>query len=290
MPRARQPKVDITMPAEGEPIQLQRVYLRKMGRQQDMQVWVVDGSRVRAHVFDEFLEGGNDQRYRFVPPGEAWVDGATSSEEYEYALEHELHERHLMQSKGLSYDRAHTSALMLELDLRRKMRRVCQQHELMQKPMPSVDVHGTQEIEDIGDKVELRDIYRYRLRVSKGLTIWIVDGSHIRRDIFPDFGFSGNDLSYQYIPANEIWIDSLVDCFELEYQITHQLAMRAAMARGSKEEDAYGVGSEAQLRQRRLDEQQSRRKEANTPPVEGGTRARGVRSTSNNLKRTTTDG
>ena len=51
-----------------------------------LDVWVVDGSRVRNHIYDEFLEGGNDQRYRFVPPGEVWVDGATSVEEFEYVL------------------------------------------------------------------------------------------------------------------------------------------------------------------------------------------------------------
>ncbi|MCA1553558.1 MAG: hypothetical protein LC737_04185, partial [Chloroflexi bacterium] len=128
-------------------------------------------------------------------------------------------------------------------------------------------------------------VYRYRLCVRDRLTVWIVDGSHIRRDIFPDFGFSGNDFAYKFIPEKEIWIDSLVDCFELEYQVTHQLTMRAAMARGIKEEDAYGQGSEAQLRQRRLDEQRAHRKEASTPPVEGGTRDRGVRDTRNNLKR-----
>ncbi|TMC55609.1 MAG: hypothetical protein E6J26_07840 [Chloroflexi bacterium] len=212
------------------------------------------------------------------------MDGATSVEEFEYSATHELHERQLMQTKGMSYDNAHHSSLMLELDLRRKMRLTCKDHELKQPYVPATDMHGTQQIEDIGDKVELRDVYRYRLRVSKGLTIWIVDGCHVRRDIFPDFGFSGNDLSYKFIPHNEIWVDTLVDCFELEYQIAHQRAMRASLARGTKEEDAWSKGDAAQRRLRRSDESQSRRKEAQMAPVEAGTRARGVRLSRNNLK------
>lgn len=107
----------------------------------------------------------------------------------------------------------------------------------------------------------------------------------MRRDIFPDFGFSGNDLAYQFIPENEIWIDNQVNCFELEYQILHQMVMRAALARGADEETAYGKGSEAQLKLRRLDEEQVRRKEAKTPRVEGGTRERGTGSMRNNLRR-----
>src|SRR5207249_2177944 len=92
MPRARRTKIDMSMPADGDPISLQRIYLRKIGRCQRLDVWVVDGSRIRNHIYDEFLEGGNDQRYRFVPPGEVWVDGATSVEEFEYSAKHELHE------------------------------------------------------------------------------------------------------------------------------------------------------------------------------------------------------
>src|SRR5207249_482381 len=133
-------------------------------------------------------------RYRFVPPGEVWVDGATSVEEFEYALKHEIHERQLMQTQGLSYDNAHQAALMLELGLRRKMRLACKDHELKQPYMPATDARGTQE------------------------------------------------------------------------------------------EDAWSRGDNAQRRQRRGDELQALRKEAQTAPVEAGTRERGVRSTRNNLK------
>ncbi|MEP7199036.1 MAG: hypothetical protein ABI874_04380 [Chloroflexota bacterium] len=279
-----QTAIDIAQPEAGEPIKLQGIYLRKIRRRQRMDMWIVNGSRVRSHIFDEFLEGGNDQRYRFVPPNEIWIDGSTSVEEFEYALMHELHERHLMQTKGMSYDRAHTESLMVELNARRKMRLLCQQHELKQYYMPPTDVHGTQEIADIGNKIELREVYRYRIGRRGRQTIWIVDGAHVRRDIFPDFGFSGNDCAYKFIPPNEIWIDNQMDCFELEYQMAHQSVMRAAMVRGVEEATAYGKASDAQTRARRVDEAQAKRKEQRTPLVTGGTRARGVRSTRNNRK------
>src|ERR687886_204566 len=64
--RILQAKVDISLPQEGDQIALQRIYLKKIRRQQKQDIWVVNGSRIRSHIFDEFLEGGNDERYRFV--------------------------------------------------------------------------------------------------------------------------------------------------------------------------------------------------------------------------------
>ena len=149
-------------------------------------------------------------------------------------------------------------------------------HELRLPALPPMDSEGNQEIEDIGDKVLLRDIYRAKLPTRRGLHVWVVDGAIVRRDVFPDFGFAGNDLYYQFIPSKEIWIDDQVNCAEMDYQLMHQLRERAAMARGADAATAYGRGSDVQIAARRRDAALVARKEARQEPVTLGTRERGT--------------
>ena len=271
------PVADESVGASPNRIKLRDVYLRKTGRRAGQDIWIVDGARVRRDIFDEFLQGGNDQRYRFVPQNEVWIDGSTSVEEYLYAVMHELFERNQMLTKGMTYDRAHREALMLELGARRRSRIASDAHELKLPALPPLDSEGNQEIEDIGDKVSLRDIYRARLPSRPGLQLWVVDGANVRRDIFPDFGFSGNDLYYQFIPSREIWIDDQVNCAEMDYQIIHQLRERAALARGADAGTAYGRGSDMQMAARRQDAEMVSRKEERQAPVTLGTRERGTK-------------
>jgi hypothetical protein len=61
----------------------------------------------------------------------------------------------------------------------------------------------------------------------------------VRKNIYPDFGFSGNDISYHFIPKNEIWIDGQVSCDETEYSIANEMNERKFMAAGKSYDDAY---------------------------------------------------
>ena len=72
------------------------VYRYYMGKEQNYDIWIVDGNKVRLKIFSSFLYGGNEQRYPFNPKGEIWIDNAISCEEYFLTLAHELNERHLM--------------------------------------------------------------------------------------------------------------------------------------------------------------------------------------------------
>jgi hypothetical protein len=61
----------------------------------------------------------------------------------------------------------------------------------------------------------------------------------VRKNIYPDFGFSGNDLSYHFIPPKEIWIDGQVSCDETEYSIATELKERKLIEAGKSYDDAY---------------------------------------------------
>ena len=77
------------------------VYRYFMGKEQNYNIWIVDGNQVRLKIFSSFKYGGNEQRYPFNPKGEIWIDGQVSCEETEYSITTELKERELL-GKGKS--------------------------------------------------------------------------------------------------------------------------------------------------------------------------------------------
>jgi hypothetical protein len=216
-----------------------RVYRYYMGKSGKYDIWIIDGNQVRMEIFSSFLYGGNEQRYPFNPKGEIWIDNAISCEEYYLTLAHELNERHLMAKYGWTYYAAHDSSLSLEQVIRHLNEQICRAHEDSLKKVSVLDYQGVKEIKTLPDSIDLKNIYRVPAGERNGMKIWIVDGYNVRKYIYPDFGFSGNDLSYHFIPQNEIWIDGQVSCDETEYSINTEMTMRGLMAAGKTYEDAY---------------------------------------------------
>jgi hypothetical protein len=226
-------KVNTPLPA------VDNIYRYYIGEKEGFKVWIVDGAIIRKNIFNEFVYGGNDERYPFVPLNEIWIDNSISSEEFETTLAHEINERNLMAISGMTYFDAHDSSLALELVMRRNFMKESLEHESLLKKVPPIDFDSTQEIEDLPDMIKLKNIYRIPLRIVKGIKIWVVDGYAVRRDIYPDFGFSGNDRAYHFIPENEIWIDGSVSCEETEYSIALELKEREKMVHGMLYDSAY---------------------------------------------------
>jgi hypothetical protein len=215
------------------------VYRYFMGKKENYDIWIVDGNQVRLKIFSSFLYGGNEQRYPFNPKGEIWIDNAISCEEYELTLAHELNERHLMAKFGWTYITAHDSSLSLEQTIRHSNEVICRAHEASLNKVSATDFGNIKEIRGISDSIQLQNIYRIPVGSREGITIWIVDGYMVRKNVYPDFGFSGNDLSYHFIPTKEIWIDGQVSCDETEYSISTEMNERKFMATGKSYDDAY---------------------------------------------------
>lgn len=254
------------------------VYRVRSGIENGFEVWIVDGKKIREQIFPEFLYGGNSQRYRFVPENEIWIDHAISCEEYGYTLLHEIREYRMMARYGLTYDAAHDSALMLEQGLRLQDLATARNHEAQLQRVSPTDSYGQKEISRLGDSLFLRNVYRVYLGRRDSVDVWIVDGAVVRRDVFPDFGLSGNDCAYHFIPRGELWLDSQVSCEEMEFSIQLELLERIFMSRGQAYEEAYesSLFSVAQLRR-------SLSKKAGTKPAivvrEPLTRDKGTGST-----------
>ncbi len=210
-----------------------------MGKEDNYDIWIIDGNQVRLKIFSSFLYGGNEQRYPFNPKGEIWIDNAISCEEYYLTLAHELNERHLMAKFGWEYLTAHDSSLSLELSIRHNNEEMCRAHEASLKKVLTTDYDNIKEIKSLPDSIQLQNIYRIPMGKREGISIWIVDGYLVRKTIYPDFGFSGNDLAYHFIPPKEVWIDGQVSCEETEYSIETELKERKLMEAGKSYDDAY---------------------------------------------------
>jgi hypothetical protein len=215
------------------------VYRYFMGKADNYDIWIVDGNQVRLKIFSSFLYGGNEQRYPFNPKGEIWIDNAISCEEYYLTLAHELNERHLMAKFGWKYIIAHDSSLSLEQTIRHSNEEICRVHEASLSKVSATDYSNIKEIRGIPDSIQIQNIYRVPMGKREGIAIWIVDGYMVRKNIYPDFGFSGNDKSYHFIPPGEIWIDGQVSCEETEYSIATELKERKLIESGKSYDDAY---------------------------------------------------
>lgn len=222
-----------------QPATVDGVYRNFRGEENGYRIWFVDGDVVRMKLYKEYLYGGNEQRYLFNPKGEIWIDNAVSCEEFPMTLAHELNERHLMAKFGWTYDKAHDSSLAVEVVMRREFEKICRAHEDSLPKMPVTDFDNTKEIKDIPDSVKLQNIYRVPLGVREGISVWIVDGYLVRKNIYPDFGNSGNDLAYHFIPTKEVWIDGQISAEETEYSIATELMERDLMLKGKSYDDAY---------------------------------------------------
>lgn len=105
------------MKKENKKVNIKGVYLLKLGSKKGLTVWLVNGSKIRRDIYPDFVFGGNDKRYAFIPPKEIWIDGDVSVYELEFTTEHEIHERNLM-ARGMSYEAAHREALKVEREAR----------------------------------------------------------------------------------------------------------------------------------------------------------------------------
>lgn len=227
------------------------VYRCYWGEKEGYEIWIVDGYKVRQEIYKQFLYGGNEQRYLFNPKGEIWIDHAVSCEEFELTLAHELNERSLMAKFGWTYEKSHDSSLMLELKMRKKYDSICRAHEASLHKVCPEDATKVKEIPGIADSIVISGIYRMPLGVRDGISVWIVDGYKVRAGIFPDFGLSGNDMAYHYIPPKEIWLDGQISSEETEFSIKTELLERKLMAAGASFGEAYDSAINTNVRLRK---------------------------------------
>ncbi len=222
------------------------VYRVYMGKIDSLSIYIVDGETVRREIYPDFIFGGNEQRYSFVPHNEIWIDNSVSNREYMTTLRHEINEMVLMRDAGMTYIQAHDSSLMLEVKLRNDFRNESLEHE---KSLPEVfvsDTDSVKQILSIPDKIKLKDIYlQKREIIDNKFTVWLADGDKIRREIYPDFGFDGDWNDYNFIPENEIWIDGGISCEQYIYTLAGEKKFIELYTSGTGYDEAIQKSDEA---------------------------------------------
>lgn len=236
---------------KGGAVRLAGVYRMFLGRRQGLNIWIVDGEKVCLELFPDFIMGGNDQRYRFNPPGDIWIDNRLGIEELEYTIAHELIERRMMRERGWSYERAHAQG---GLSLERVMRQ-----------------------RDARRAAHRSAIYRAYVGKRDGAEVWIVDGPRVRLELNPDFCFVTHDKKSKFVPKGEIWLDSAMSIEEAYYALRQARIERKLMLAGVRWPRVYECAQQQVLDERRRQARLAARHESALPCVSYGVRERGVR-------------
>lgn len=92
-------------------------FYKKREDKDGLTIAYVDGSIIRKYFDPEFVAGGHEFVYDYIPQNEIWIDAWLDEKEYPYVLLHEEVERELMK-EGKIYDIAHEFALVAEKEAR----------------------------------------------------------------------------------------------------------------------------------------------------------------------------
>jgi hypothetical protein len=84
-----------------------------------LKVYLVDGLFVRNHINVDFTMGGTVQRWKFIPDGEIWIDECLHDLDQKATIRHEAKEYYEMRDKGLTYNKAHEKANVVEREYRK---------------------------------------------------------------------------------------------------------------------------------------------------------------------------
>lgn len=251
-------------------VRLHDIYRVRLGRRQGQDIWIVDGDRVFTDLYPAFIMGGNDQRYRFNPQDDVWIDNRIGVEELEYTIAHELIERKLMRERGWSYDRAHDSGLALERVMRDRNKKSVERR--IRALLTSAEGKDAQ-----ANAAKIAGVYRAFFRTVQGLKVWIVDGPKVRHELHGDFCFAGHTLKYDFIPDGEIWLDSAMSAEQVHYALLHEIAELKHMRNDEDYDDAYSEALKAQLDERHHQAKVCASHEARLAPVTYGVRERGAK-------------
>jgi len=82
------------------------------------------------------------------------------------------------------------------------------------------------------------------------LSIWLVDGAYIRKNIDEEFSNFGHHYSTPEIPKREIWLDKETDPDEQRFFIHHALVERRLMLRGKTYDEARQQANKEERRMR----------------------------------------
>jgi hypothetical protein len=90
-----------------------RIVIRHYGSISGFDIEIVDEEYIRQNIFIDFTEGGNHERYSWIPENQIWIGDDVSAGEIVVTVFHEFTEQRFMRD-GNDYDTAHDMATEME--------------------------------------------------------------------------------------------------------------------------------------------------------------------------------
>ncbi len=187
--------------------------LKKIGRRGKIDIWLVDGSKIRKNLEKEFTNFGQHFRFPFIPEYELWIDQEAVPNERKFFIDHLLVEWQLMR-KGVHY--------LIALEAGEEKER--SEREKAGDPKKVFGKDGSADWDKIHQKL--------LAKTRNGLSVWLVNGRLVRSCFYISFTEGGHDLVYKFIPKNEIWLDNDLLPKEIPYVFLHELYERGQMSQG----------------------------------------------------------
>ena len=100
----------------------------------------------------------------------------------------------------------------------------------------------------------------------------------VRQELDGDFCFAAHHLKYEFIPKNELWLDSAMSAEQVHYALAHEIEELRMMRSGEDYENAYPNALAVQLQERERQARLCQNHEARLETVSYGVRERGVRA------------
>lgn len=186
------------------------IYLNKVDQRGPIEVWLVDGKKVRKDINEEFTNFGQHYHFNFIPENEFWLDNEASPNEQDFFIEHLLIEKKLM-SLGISYSQALDKAN--EKEIKERLR--------------SGDL---KKVITKNGKIDLNKIHKELLgKTDEDISIWLVDARLVRSVFDLNFTEGGHDFVYPYVPFKEVWLDDDIFPNERAYVLLHEFFERNLM-------------------------------------------------------------
>ena len=209
-------------------------YLEKIGTRGDIDIWIVDGQKIRTDVEKEFTNFGQHFHFACIPENEFWLDKEAQPNERRFFVDHLLVEWQL-QKDGKSYIEAITEA-----DKKEKSERLT--------------AGDLEEVKNNAGKPDPDKVHKHLLKTinyeGEELSVWVVDGRLIRSSFYIDFTEGGHDFVYKFVPKREVWIDDDLMEKERPYVLLHELNERQLMSQGWTYEKAHENSSKIEWKSR----------------------------------------
>jgi hypothetical protein len=195
---------------------------KKINKNDDFAIWLVDGASLRKNVNENFVEYGDNNLFDFIPKNQLWIDQDLDPKEYHYFIERFVYENELL-SSGVSYVIAEKISDVFE----KKERQNSQEIKKAIK-----NGHAKKELLP---KIKKRLLKKY----SGSVKVWLVDEGLVRAFYLIDYCEGGHDKVYSFIPKNEIWIEQAISPVERKFIILHELHERHLMMQGKSYKNAH---------------------------------------------------